>query len=202
MDNFNDRLKDYIPVNERVEKFWKDHPNGRIVTDILKWENGVILMKAEVYRDITDQVPAAIGHAYEKEDAGYINKTSAVENCETSAVGRALAILGYEIKKALASREEMERALRQQETIQQTPEKVSEKVKPLPVNNPASEAQKNAIKNTALKLLKYKEEDLQAVLTELYGKTVEELDKKQASEFIGLLNKEVEKKKQKEAGAK
>jgi hypothetical protein len=103
-------LKDYVEVNVRVEKFWERFPNGRISTEIVSWENGVVVMKAEVYRDITDTVPSATGHAYEKEGSTFINKTSALENCETSAVGRALGNLGFEIKKSIASKEEVENA--------------------------------------------------------------------------------------------
>lgn len=103
-------LKDYVEVNVRVEKFYTKFPNGRIITNLISWNDGVVVMKAEVYRDLTDQVPSATGHAYEKEGSSFINKTSALENCETSAVGRALALLGFEIKKPIASKEEVENA--------------------------------------------------------------------------------------------
>ncbi|MDP4087362.1 MAG: hypothetical protein Q8934_22620 [Bacillota bacterium] len=110
-------LKDYVEVNVRVEQFYTKYPNGRIITNLLSWNDGVVVMKAEVYRDLTDQVPSATGHAYEKEGSSFINKTSALENCETSAVGRALALLGFEIKKSIASKEEVENAkLNQNET--------------------------------------------------------------------------------------
>lgn len=67
-------------------------------------------MRAEIYRNQDDASPAATGHAFENRSEGYVNKTSYIENCETSAVGRALALLGYEIKRGIASREEMEKA--------------------------------------------------------------------------------------------
>ena len=110
-----DRLKDYVEVNVRIEKFYEKYPNGRIITEILSWENGVVVMKASVYRDMNDEVPSATGHAYEKEGSTFINKTSALENCETSAVGRALAMLGFEIRKSVASREEVANAMLNQE---------------------------------------------------------------------------------------
>jgi len=115
MSNFN--LDDYVPVNTRIEQFWEKHPNGCIDTEIIKWENGVVLMKASVYKELSDDAPAATGHAYEKEGGSYINKTSAIENCETSAVGRALAIMGFEIKHSIASREEVENAIKNQTEI-------------------------------------------------------------------------------------
>lgn len=109
-------LDNYVEVNERIIKFYEKYPEGSIQTEILKWENGLILMRAYAYRHPEDIRPA-IAHAYEREDSSYINKTSVVENCETSAVGRALALLGFEVKKAVASREEVARAVEQQEQL-------------------------------------------------------------------------------------
>lgn len=126
-NNRESALRDYVEVNVRVEKFWEKYPNGRIQTELVSWENGVIVMKANVYKDINDQIPSANGFAYEKEGSTFINKTSALENCETSAVGRALALLGFEIKKSIASKEEVENAkLQQREDPQITPEQIGE----------------------------------------------------------------------------
>lgn len=109
MANFN--LGDYVMVNERIERFYKKHPKGSIQTRVLKIEDGFVLMQARVYRDREDKKPTT-GHAYEKEGKGFVNKTSYIENCETSAVGRALAMMGFEISKSIASREEMEKVQR------------------------------------------------------------------------------------------
>lgn len=118
-DAKKDALKDYVEVNKRIELFWQKYPNGRIETDIKSWVDGVIVMIARVWKDTTDHNASATGHAYEVQGSTYINKTSALENCETSAVGRALAILGFEIKKSIASKEEVENAIAQQEQIKQ-----------------------------------------------------------------------------------
>ena len=107
-------LDDYVSVNERLEKFYERYPNGSIQTELISNENGVAIFKAFAYRDENDTKPAT-GHAYEKEGSSFINKTSYIENCETSAVGRALAMLGFEIKKSIASKEEVENAKLQQE---------------------------------------------------------------------------------------
>lgn len=107
-------LDDYVEVNVRVEKFWADYPKGRIDTQIIKWEGGIVGFKASVFKDIKDEKPAATGHAYEKEGSTFVNKTSYLENCETSAVGRALALMGYEIKTSIASKEEVANARHQQ----------------------------------------------------------------------------------------
>src|SRR5688500_10024624 len=112
-----DRFADYVPVSERLEQFYSDHPEGRILTSIVEHdaENGFVLIRAEVYRQQVDVVPSATGHAFENRSEGYVNKTSYIENCETSATGRALAMLGYEIKRGIASREEMEKTERMTE---------------------------------------------------------------------------------------
>lgn len=104
MANFN--LDDYVTVDKRIEKFYKDNPMGVIQTDIIFNQEGVVIIKASVYRNQEENKPC-VGHAREKMDSSFINKTSYVENCETSAVGRALAMMGYEIKKGIASREEI-----------------------------------------------------------------------------------------------
>lgn len=127
MNDRKDALKDYVEVNVRVERFYEKYPNGRIITEIISWENGIVVMKASVYRDMADQVPSATGHAYEKEGSTFINKTSALENCETSAVGRALAMLGFEIKKSIASKEEVENAKLNQQTDDRPPDSLKAK---------------------------------------------------------------------------
>lgn len=119
MANKESALKDYIEVNVRIMKFYEKYPEGRILTEIVKWENETIVMKATTYRD-NSNIPASTGYAYEKENSSFINKTSALENCETSCVGRALAILGFEIKKSVASKEEVANAMLNQENYKLT----------------------------------------------------------------------------------
>lgn len=101
-------LDDYEPVEERLEKFWADHPEGRIVTEMLPAPEGQWVVKAFVYRKLmADGFADATGHAQEVIGSSAVNKTSALENCETSAIGRALANLGYAAKGKRPSREEM-----------------------------------------------------------------------------------------------
>src|SRR5207237_4541536 len=109
-----DRFEDYVPVAERLEKFYERFPEGRVITHIIEhnMETGFVLMRAEVYRNADDAQPAATGHAFEVRSEGYVQKTSYVEVCETSCVGRALALLGFEVKRGIASREEIEKPLR------------------------------------------------------------------------------------------
>jgi hypothetical protein len=126
-----DRFEDYVPVSERVEKFYERFPDGRITTSIVEHvhEAGFILIRAEVYRSPDDAQPSATGHAYEVKGESYVNKTSYVENAETSAVGRALALLGFEVKRGIASREEMQKTTRQESApanVARMPEKADE----------------------------------------------------------------------------
>jgi hypothetical protein len=111
-----DRFEDYVPVAERLEKFYQTFPEGRVTTAIVEHssESGFVLMRAEVYRSADDAAPAATGHAFEVRGESYVNKTSYVENAETSAVGRALALLGFEVKRGIASREELQKTARMQ----------------------------------------------------------------------------------------
>jgi hypothetical protein len=107
-------IQDYITVAERIEKFYERYPEGRIITHIIEHdaERGFILIRAEVYRNPDDALPAATGHAYELKSEGYVQRTSYIEVGETSAVGRALAMAGFEVKRGIASREELDKAAR------------------------------------------------------------------------------------------
>lgn len=105
--------KDYIPVNERIKAFRSIYPRGQILTEIIGLENGICTMKASAYDDEGHLL--GTGHAQEKETSSFINKTSFVENCETSAVGRCLGMLGIGLDNGFASYEEVANAKLQQE---------------------------------------------------------------------------------------
>src|SRR5215208_659407 len=113
---------EYITVSERIEKFYAKFPQGRILTTIVEHsaETGFILMRAEVYREPEDALPAATGHAYELRSAGHVQAGSYVEVCETSSVGRALALLGFEVRRGVASREEVIRGAKKQQAAPAT----------------------------------------------------------------------------------
>ena len=113
---------DYVEVNKRVQAFRRLFPEGCITTEIEHAENGTIIMKAKVFSDYKACTLLATGYAQEKEGSSFINQTSYIENCETSAVGRALGFLGIGIRKSIASKEEVENAKLNQ-TISQTQEK-------------------------------------------------------------------------------
>lgn len=104
--------KNYVEVNQRIKAFRMLYPEGSIQTEILSHENGVVLMKANIIDE--KGVLLGTGHAFEKESSSYINKTSYIENCETSAVGRALAMCGIGIDTSIRSAEEVENAINNQ----------------------------------------------------------------------------------------
>lgn len=101
--------KGYIEVNQRIKAFRQVYPTGTISTDIVSLENGVVMMKTTVLDD--NGKTLATGLAYEKESSSFINKTSFIENCETSAIGRALGFCGFGIDSSVASAEEVENAI-------------------------------------------------------------------------------------------
>lgn len=104
--------KDYAQVNDRIKAFRQIEPNGTIETEILNLENGVVTMRATI-KDGEGHV-LATGLAQEKESSSFINKTSFIENCETSAVGRALGFAGIGVDGSMASAEEVANAIMNQ----------------------------------------------------------------------------------------
>lgn len=112
--------KDYVEVNERIKAFRMLYPQGSIQTEMISNADGVCVFKAIVgyYNDdATILKVLGTGYAYEKEGSTYINKTSYIENAETSAVGRALGMCGLGIDKSLASAEEVENAKQMQDEL-------------------------------------------------------------------------------------
>lgn len=104
--------KQYAEVNQRIKAFRSICPNGAIVTDMISNENGVCIFRATIYDGEKNII--GTGTAYEKEGSTFINKTSYIENCETSAVGRALGMCGFGIDTSIASAEEVQNAIQNQ----------------------------------------------------------------------------------------
>ena len=100
-------LDDYETVEERLTKFWKEHPDGQIHTKLLESQSARFIVEASIFRTEADLRPWTTGLAEETVQGRGVNATSALENCETSAIGRALANAGYATKGKRASREEM-----------------------------------------------------------------------------------------------
>jgi hypothetical protein len=100
-------LADYETVESRLEKWWKDYPDGRVATKIEQATDTRYFVSAQLVKTEADAQPCATGLASESISDRGVNSTSALENCETSAIGRALANAGYAAKGKRASREEM-----------------------------------------------------------------------------------------------
>lgn len=150
--------KDYAEVPQRVKAFRMVYPNGCIETEMLSNENGVCIFRALVYGQ--ENVLLATGTAYEKEDSSFINKTSYIENCETSAVGRALGLAGFGIDTSIASAEEVRNAMANQD---------------IPI---ASEKQVSYISKL------YDAENIGKILAHYKVSSLSELNVKQATEVI------------------
>lgn len=108
------RGKDYAEVNQRIKAFRMIYPTGTIETEMISNENGICIFRANIYNG--DKL-LATGTAYEKENSSFINKTSYIENCETSAVGRALGMCGFGIDTSVASAEEVQNAINNQKVM-------------------------------------------------------------------------------------
>jgi hypothetical protein len=109
--------KKYVLVSDRVLYFNEKYPNGKIQTNILRaadggvvHENGMMFVEAIVVPDVENAVRFFTGNAQERFGEGFINKTSALENAETSAIGRALAMMGIGVIDSVASVDEIKKA--------------------------------------------------------------------------------------------
>ena len=121
-------LADYEPVEVRLEKFIKDHPDFRISTELEVVEASRYIVKAYLFKTSQDSIAWATGYAEETVSTRGVNQTSALENCETSAIGRALANAGYAPKGKRPSREEMSKVAPNHPALKV----VKQEVKPAP----------------------------------------------------------------------
>ena len=117
----NIKGKEYAEVNQRIKAFRMVYPEGFIKTRVIELKDDFIVMSAVCGYSVldsdgnTDEIDLGTGTAYERESSSFINKTSYIENCETSAVGRALGMAGFGIDTSVCSAEELSNAQLQQE---------------------------------------------------------------------------------------
>lgn len=110
----NIKGRQYATVDARVAAFWELYPEGAILTELLQDDGERCVFKATAYDG--GRCALATGHAFEVKGASHINKTSYIENCETSAVGRALGFLGIGSNGSIASADEVSNAIEQQQS--------------------------------------------------------------------------------------
>jgi len=112
-------LDDYETVEDRLAKFWAEYPDGQIHTKLIEHTPSRFIVEASIFRTEADPRPWTTGLAEETVQARGVNATSALENCETSAIGRSLANAGYAAKGKRASRTEMEKVVRSKTDLEQ-----------------------------------------------------------------------------------
>jgi hypothetical protein len=112
MAHFN--LAEYQTVQERVDLFWSRYSLGRFNLELVSISTEQVVFKAEVYLHKDDLYPATVDYAEERLGSSPVNKTSFVENCATSALGRAISMLGGEFspKGKRPSQSEMQKVTR------------------------------------------------------------------------------------------
>lgn len=181
--------KDYVMVNERVKAFKELYPDHALVTELEHLADDMCVFKATVLD--AEGNPKATGHAYEKEGSSQINKTSYIENCETSAVGRALGFMGIGIDTSICSAEELENAISQQETPEEIAErKLNGKKVELPTGEDFAKAMKNASTQQITMIKGIAErigQPIDKICTKYKVKTIDDLSPEQASEIIDKL---------------
>jgi hypothetical protein len=194
-------LDNYETVEDRLIKFWSDHPNGRIATQMVHYDDNKVVFRAEIYFDRDkDQHPISTGYAEEIRGASPVNKTSHLENGETSAIGRGLANCGYATKGARPSREEMEKVMRDTpmptsnltEQVRTATQPRQQSRGPIQIKNPnepASPAQVNKIR-AELRQLGLPAEEYVQFVGNVLERTIDqigEISKGEASKVIDQL---------------
>ena len=197
-------LNDYVDVQTRINDFWKQYPDGAILTTLLSDPGDFdrVVVQATVYKHRDDKIPSGSDiAAEEKGKNGMANTTSWHENCATSAIGRALADIGMaKSQKDRPSRQEMEK-------VERTP---SPTPNPIHKNNPASDKQKNLIRglwkdcgHTTVDsdgVIHHNADTLRSAITNRFGPnaSIDNLDIDQAKRIIDALQDT--KRKREEAG--
>ena len=157
--------KDYAEVNQRIKAFRMVYPTGFITTEMISNENGVCIFRASVgYVDNLDRVVLGTGTAYEKEGSTFINKTSYIENCETSACGRALGMAGFGIDVSVASAEEVLNAMENQKKPDSVDKKKAEVKKSKASAEQKKEAELKSKRDLISKYIANDEENKEAYL--------------------------------------
>jgi hypothetical protein len=178
--------KDYVEVNHRIMGFRELYPNGAIRTTIIAMQDGIVTIQAEVLDENGKLL--ATGLAQEKETSSFINKTSYIENCETSAVGRALGMLGIGIQTSVASYEEVQNAILNQSEPKDQHKKAP---KDTPIEDDATMAFIMKVEEMAAKVGGTSKK-MEEFSKNKYGTNLANLNVAQRMEVISILNQRVE----------
>lgn len=158
--------KGYAEVHQRIKAFRMVHPNGDIKSQLISNENGICIFKADIYDSEGNHLASATAQENIKSNS-FINQFNAIENCETSAVGRALGFAGFGVDSSLASAEEVQTSMRKQEELEHE------------ANSPMTEEQVFMIANLDVK---YKEQ-----LRKFYKKDILDLTREEAESSLNSL---------------
>lgn len=167
--------KDYAQVNERVKAFRQLCPNGTITTEIIEMANGVVTMRATVMDE--DGKILGTGLAQEKETSSFINKTSYIENCETSAVGRALGFVGVGVDGSMCSAEELVNAITNQDKGEETFNRQVAKEQAKTISIKEQEVLKNLCEQKGLDVTKTFPNGLSTITGQQYTEALTKLKK-------------------------
>lgn len=176
---------DYVDVQERITQFWNEYPDGAIRTDLASPASSFteVVFRAEIYKHRDHERPDSVGYAAEKPGNG-ANQTSWHENCETSAIGRALANMGAaKSRKDRPSKQEMQKVERAQPTPTRT---VNEAVGggTIAPGVGMTDNQRKAIWAIAKNELNWTDADVEQLSMQIFGVELKALDKQQASGMI------------------
>lgn len=158
--------KGYAEVHQRIKAFRMVHPNGNIETKLTNNENGICVFRADIYDSEGNHLASATAQENIKSNS-FINQYNAIENCETSAVGRALGFAGFGVDTSLASAEEVQISIKKQEKLEQE------------ANLPMTEEQIFMIANLETK---YKDQ-----LRKFYKKDILDLTREEADSSLNSL---------------
>lgn len=160
--------KQYIDVSERIKAFRMLYPEGQIITELVEFTEELCVFRAEVR---VEGKVLGTGTAFEYKNSSFINKTSFVENCETSAVGRALAMCGIGIDTSVASYEEVANAIQNQEQ----PKKMTKEERIEQLHEVPGYPSKEEMLNEEKKFYENKPEDLEKLYKYWKVKSLEDL---------------------------
>ena len=183
----NIKGKEYAEVNQRIKAFRMIYPTGKIETALVSCENGICVFKAIVATSEGNIL--GTGTAYEKENSSFINKTSYIENCETSAVGRALGMAGFGIDTCIASAEEVRKSVaNENREIDENVKNEFEVTSNRKINKTKQDALKMSIENNQIR-----DEKVKKILEQYGFENISDITLKEYANVIEAFQKIIDK---------